>query len=409
MTAAEVAPSRLRVRDLAGEGVAGLRARPGRTALTALGTVLGVAAFVAVLGLTATASGQIGKRFTALAATEVVVEDADGEHPDSHDPAFTADADARVRAIRGVRAAGVWWPVGGDTAPEVGGVMLPGRAEGTQVPVIAASPGLLDAIRPTWRQGRGFDTLHDSRAERVAVLGAAAARQLGVTELELRPAVFIGGVPFTVIGVLEAAERLPELMFAVLVPRHSAEAFWGPPDSARRAKMLVETELGAAQVVAAQAALALRPDTPQRFTVVTPPDPRLLRDQVSADVGTLFLLLAGVCLLVGAVGIANTTMVAVIERVAEIGLRRALGARPWHIAAQFLAESAAIGSLAGWVGAAAGAMTVVAVALARGWTAILEPAAVLPAPLAGLVIGLVAGAYPAVRAARIEPVEALRR
>ncbi|MFD0591393.1 ABC transporter permease [Catellatospora coxensis] len=130
--------------------------------------------------------------------------------------------------------------------------------------------------------------------------------------------------------------------------------------------MLVETELGAAQVVAAQAALALRPDAPQRFTVVTPPDPRQLRDQVSADVGMLFLLLAGVCLLIGAVGIANTTMVAVLERVPEIGLRRALGARPWHIAAQFLAESAAIGSLAGWVGAAVGAMTVVAVALAGG-------------------------------------------
>ncbi|GAA1406097.1 ABC transporter permease [Catellatospora coxensis] len=409
MSAAEVAPSRLRIRDLAGEGVAGLRARPARTALTALGTVLGVAAFVAVLGLTATAGGQIGKRFTALAATEVVVEDADEADRDHLDPAFTADADARVGAIRGVRAAGVWWPVGGDTAPEVGGVVLPGRSAPAQIPVIAASPGLFDAIRPGWSQGRAFDALHDRRGERVAVLGAAAARQLGVTELALRPAVFIDGVPFTVIGVLDGSARLPELMFAVLVPRHSAEEFWGRPGAGRRAKMLVETELGAAQVVAAQAALALRPDAPQRFTVVTPPDPRQLRDQVSADVGMLFLLLAGVCLLIGAVGIANTTMVAVLERVPEIGLRRALGARPWHIAAQFLAESAAIGSLAGWVGAAVGAMTVVAVALARGWTAILEPAAVLPAPLAGLVVGVVAGAYPAIRAARIEPVAALRR
>ncbi|MGH3443228.1 MAG: ABC transporter permease, partial [Nitriliruptorales bacterium] len=161
-------------------------------------------------------------------------------------------------------------------------------------------------------------------------------------------------------------------------------------------------------LIARQAALALRPEAPSLLSVVPPPDPRDLKSGVASDVNALFLLLAALAVIVGALGIANTTLVAILERTAEIGLRRSLGARPRHIAAQFLAESSALGALGGLMGATCGAVTVVLVSWQRGWTAIMSSEYVLPGPVVGGLIGLLAGLYPALRAARIEPVDALR-
>jgi putative ABC transport system permease protein len=394
------------LRDLVEEAVAGLLQRPARTVLTGLGTILGVGAFVAVLGVTATATGQISSSFTALVATEIRVEDNGGTDPSLVDNAFPADADRRVRGIPGVEHAGVYWSVG---ELPVAGVPLPGVADTNDVRVRAASPDLLRALGPTLLEGRLFDELHDERAEPVVVIGKVAATQLGVATLATRPAIFVDGMPFTVVGVLNNVDREPEFLFDVIVPRRTAEALWGPPDAADRAKMLVQTQVGAAQVVAAQIPLALRPDAPEQFTVVAPPDPHTLRDAVATDLGTLFLLLAAVSLVIGAVGIANTTMVAVLERVHEIGLRRALGARPHHIASQFLIEAGATGAAGGAVGASLGLLVVVGVAVAQQWTPLVATWTIAAAPVLGLLVGLAAGAYPAVRAALVEPVEALRR
>lgn len=127
------------------------------------------------------------------------------------------------------------------------------------------------------------------------------------------------------------------------------------------------------------------------------------------DLDDLFLLLAGVCLVIGAVGIANTTLVSVMERTGEIGLRRTLGARGRHISVQFLCESSVLGTLGGLVGSALGVLGVVVVALLRDWTPVIHPLTVTSAPGVGLVTGLLAGFYPAWRASRVQPVEALRR
>lgn len=399
----------IRPRALVAEATAGILQRPGRSILTALGTILGVGAFVCVLGITATANGQISGRFNELTATAVTVEQSD-PFDDAGTPrlAFTPDAESRIRQVQGVRSGGIRF----DTSNKhrVSG-LPPGTAlvdaGGEGVPVVAASPGYWEAIHAVIGSGRTYDHFHSGREERVAVVGEGVARQLGVTRLQANPAVFIDGIPFTVVGVVKDVQRDPDVLLSVVVPDTTAVALWGPPDTP--ARMLVETDLGAAGVVAQQAALALRPDQPEALKSVAPPDPRSLRDGVASDLNALFLLLAGICLVIGTVGIANTTLVAVLERVPEIGLRRSLGARPLHIGTQFLTESTALGGLGGLVGTSFGVLVVVMVALSRDWTAVLEPWTVFAAPFIGALTGLVAGLYPAVRAARIEPVEALRR
>ncbi|MFJ9946451.1 ABC transporter permease [Kitasatospora sp. NPDC091207] len=404
-------PSRLSVRDLLSEALSGILQRPGRSALTMLGTVLGIGAFVAVLGLTATATGQIGEQFSLTKATTVTVTDlprTDGVAPGTNPPSdFPADADHRIAAIDGVRAGGVWWPLPGTPTlsrrPD-------GSDEGTGLSVLAATPGAVAAMEPTLTAGVTLDEFTQRTAQPVVLLSEAAAKRLGVSRLDAQPAVFIDRVPYTVVGIYADVRRQPGALLGLIIPAATALERYGdpPPLPDRGAQGLVATRIGAAPVVAAQLPFALRPDAPNAFTVVPPPDPHSLQDRVTSDLTGLFLALAGICLLVGAVGIANTTLVAVLERTQEIGLRRSLGARTGHIAAQFLTESTALGTLGGLIGTGLGVLTVLGVAAAREWTAVLQPAATLPAPLIGTVVGLLAGLYPALRAARTDPLKALR-
>jgi putative ABC transport system permease protein len=262
--------------------------------------------------------------------------------------------------------------------------------------------------------GSPLTPYENDTGQHVAMIDTATAAALGISPARLarRPAVFVDGIAYAVVGVYGSAQRVVTNESAMLIPETTALADFGNPQpgigNQNEAQMVVATRIGAAQAVARQLAAAELPADPGRLVVTSPPSPQNLQGEVSGDLAGLFLILALVSLFIGAVGIANTTLVAVLERTEEIGLRRAVGARPRHIAVQFLAESTALGTLGGLIGTCIGVGTVVIFAAAKDWTAVLNPAYTLPAPLIGSVVGLLAGAYPALRAARTSPLAALR-
>ncbi|WP_436501807.1 ABC transporter permease [Actinokineospora sp. HUAS TT18] len=399
------ASTHVRFRDTLGQAISGLLQRPGRAALTALGTTLGIGTFVAVLGLSASATGQISARFTALSATEVTLE-RDATTPDEP-AAFPSNAQDAVANLPGVVHVGVTWPV--PTTAAIAARPDTNAITGESLSVQAITPGYLDAIHASYSAGMPLDRFHHDRGERVAILGSSAAHRLGVSRLDAQPAIFIGSRAFTVIGIVDHVDRAPDTLLSVMLPSTTVEEIWGPsPNSGNTSTMLIETQVGAAPQVSRQAKTAARPDSIDLTRAVPPADPRALRDRVAGDLDALGLALAGVVLLVGTIGIANTTLVAVLERVPEIGLRRALGARRRHIASQFVVEAGTLGLLGGLIGTAVGIGTVVIAAMAHSWTPLLDPRWIYPSPLLGALAGLLAGLYPSWKAGRIEPADALR-
>ena len=382
-------------------------ARPARVGLTVLGTVVGVAALVATLGLSKTAGSQIVGRFSTVAATDVVITPVPGTLGGSR--AATAipwDAQERLERLNGVAAAGTLSEVDvrGELVRTVA-INDPLAQPDVQLPVRAASDGLWRAVRADLSSGRLPDRGHSQRGDRTAVLGRNAARRLGIRNLDQQPSIFIGERLYQVSGIVDSVERQPSLLGSLTIPNGTARREFG---LVAPATVQIETEVGAVDRVVREAPIALSPNAPELLRVSAPPDPESLKAGVESDLNALFLLLGGVSLLVGALGIANVTLVSVLERVGEIGLRRALGAARRHIAAQFLVESAVMGLLGGIVGASLGILVVVAVSASRTWTPVLDPWVPLAAPLAGALIGLLWGAYPSLRAAVMEPVEALR-
>lgn len=394
------------LRDLLDEALAGVAARPARLVLTTLGTVLGIAALVATLGLGQTAGGQITQRFDLAAATRVVVQPddrggADGEAATE----LPWDAPERLSRLNGVDAAGTvsQLEVGDQVVRSVAG--LDAQKNGHALPVMAASAGLFEAVRADLRTGRFFDAGHDRRADRVVVLGKHAADRLGINRVDAQPAMFLGAEPYTVIGILASVSGRAELQDAVIMPNGAARAAYEltAPDA-----LEIRTQVGAAQLISRQAPVAVSPNNPGALKVDAPPLQGQVRRGVEADLNALFLLLGGVALLVGGLGIANVTLLSVLERVSEIGLRRALGAARRHVAGQFLVESVIVGFLGGLLGTAVGVLLTVGVSYARDWTPLLDTRLAVGAPLLGAVIGLLAGTYPAWKASAIEPITALR-
>ncbi|MCI0335870.1 MAG: ATP-binding cassette domain-containing protein [Planctomycetes bacterium] len=403
---AAVARSGITIGDLLNESLAGMFARPGRMMLTVLGVVIGLTALVATLGLSRTAGNRIVSQFDQVAATEIFVTAKPGVTGMIDPTAIPWDAATRLRRLNGVVAAGTVSEIDVKNAlVSASPVKDPANQTAFKLSVQAASPELFRAARAELETGRLFDSGHSERGDRVAVLGPDAARRMGISGVEQLPAISIGDSLYLVIGILRDVARKPELLGSVIIPEGTARHDFGLVGPGT---VVVETQLGAAYLIANQTRSALRPDDPRILKIEVPQEPRRLRDDVQNDVIVMFLLLGGLSLVVGAIGIANITLVSVMERIGEIGLRRALGATRGHIAAQFLFESASMGVIGGILGAGLGVIIVVAVSAYQVWTPVLDPAAPFLAPLIGGVIGLLSGAYPAMRAARLEPVEAFR-
>jgi macrolide transport system ATP-binding/permease protein len=398
--------SRLLVSDLLQEALAGMLARPSRMMLTVLGVLIGLTALVATLGLTRTAGNRIISQFDHVAATELFITPRPGIRGIVDPEAIPWDAPSRLRRLNGVVAAGTMSEVNmGEDLVSSSLVKDPLRPNAVKLAVHAASPDLFRAVRADLKTGRLPDLGHSERADRVAVLGPDAASQLGISTVGQLPAISLGDRLFLVVGILQDVARKPELMGSVIIPEGTARKEFrlsGP------GTVVVETQIGAAHLIARQTPLALRPDDERALRIELPQEPKRLRDEVQSDVNIMFFLIGGLSLIVGAIGIANITLVSVMERIGEIGLRRAIGATRTHVAAQFLVESASLGMVGGILGSSFGIIIVVAVSAWQSWTPVLDPIAPFLAPLVGGAIGLLAGTYPALRAARLEPVEAFR-
>ncbi|MEU6603321.1 ABC transporter permease [Streptomyces flaveolus] len=313
-------------RDLWSEALAGVLVRPVRSALTTLGTVLGIGTLVITIGIASTAANQIVGRFDALTATSVSVV-APGPAPGANEPPPIAwsGVDAVTR-LAGVTSAAALAEGDGTSNVRIraNDVIAPGTVNGQTLAVFSATVGLPAAVRGTMVSGRFFDSGDIERHAQVAVLGDQAAKLLGIDDVEQAPAVFFEGQSYTVIGVLGGIQREQRLSTSVILPPTTGADRMGLKDVTR---VLITTSLGAAQQVARQAPIALAPGRADSLTGLAPPDPSRARKAVQGDVNGLFLVLGLVSLVVGAIGIANVTLVTVMERVGEIGLRRALGAR----------------------------------------------------------------------------------
>ncbi|WP_432832316.1 ABC transporter permease [Dactylosporangium sp. CA-092794] len=376
-------------------GGIGLRTRPLRVVLSALGIAIGIAAMVAVVGISSSSRAQVDRQLAALGTNLLTAGPGKSFFGDnSHLP---DDAEAMVARIGPVTAVSATGRV--PSAHVYRTDRIPAEESGG-IAVLAARPDLPATVgvtvhAGTWLTAPDYPTV---------VLGARAASILGLAD-GLGLNVWLGDHWFTVVGILDAVPLAPELDSAALIGWPAATGVLGfdgyPTTIYSRARDDAVTAV--ADVLAATA----NPAAPNEVQVSRPSDALAAKAATDQAYTGLLLGLGAVALLVGGVGVANTMVISVLERRPEIGLRRALGATRGHIRSQFLAESLLLALLGGTGGVLLGLLVTEAYAAARDWPAVLPAWALLGGLLATLVIGGIAGLYPAMRAARLSPTTAL--
>ncbi|MFR0589776.1 ABC transporter permease [Bifidobacterium apri] len=401
--------SSIRRVDVFREVVASLCAQPGRTILTLFGTVLGVAAFVAVTGIVQTATGQISDGFSQLEATTVRVTDQEPKLAGDASLGFPIDTAERLCNLNGVSDATLMWVVDDEahplsiaTDPYTEASMLPGYS------VIAADNHIAGFADHGMTAGSALDAFQVDTGVRAAMLGSQTAKRLGITDLAVPRTIYLGGESFSVIGIMSSSSRIPQLDTSVVIPDTVALGWLGAPTQRNPARAVASTETGAASLIARQAPYALRADAPERALADAPQDWSKATRGVRKSMTGLVAGLAGLSLLIGCVSIAGATMASVTERIPEFGLRRSLGARTTDIAIQIITETAVIGIIGGLLGGNIGLVIIVVVSISQSWTAVVDPLLLLLGPVIGVISGVAAGICPAVRASRISPIGALQ-
>ncbi len=399
MTAtASLGRKRLPVSDLTRLSTVGLRTRKLRAGLSALGIAIGVAAIVAVLGLSASSQAGLLAEINQLGTNLLTATNGQSVTGGIVELPATAPAMiGRISGVRQVQSTGTINGVGAFRSPFIPSVDTNGLT------VEATSIDLLPVVATTVAQGHYLNAA--TAQEPVAVLGATTAQLLGIDHVYPGERIWVGGQWFYLAGILKPAVLASAIDTSVLVGYPAAEKYLGFDGHPSTVYLRVQTDR--VNAVDNLLAATANPENPSGVNVGQPSAALVAQADAKGAFDGLFLGLGAVALLVGAVGVANIMIISVLERRSEIGLRRALGATKGHIRTQFLSEAVLLGLLGGVVGVAVGAAATAVYAHTKHWATIIPTEAWAGGITASLLIGAIAGLVPALRAARLSPTQAL--